>query len=308
MKRIAITGATGLIGTSLIRSCIKNQIEVLALLRPQSPRVKDLPRDNLLTIVPCALAELPTLDISAISCCDAFFHFGWEGIYGNARNDSSLQNANIQHTLDAVELAHRLHCKVFIGAGSQAEYGRTNEMLRADTPTFPESGYGIAKLAAGGLSRLHAHQLGMKHIWCRILSVYGIGDNPFTLIQSAIAAFLKGDAGHFTAGEQLWDYLYCDDAATALLKLAESGQDGHVYPLGSGQAHPLKEYIIKIAEACDNKVSPNLGARPYGENQLMYLCADTSDLIRDIGFHPQVDFDEGIRRTVEWYKTARLQK
>lgn len=56
------------------------------------------------------------------------FHFGWMGTTGAARNDMDLQCRNIAYTIDAVRLAQRFGCKTFIGAGSQAEYGRTEKI------------------------------------------------------------------------------------------------------------------------------------------------------------------------------------
>lgn len=84
-----------------------------------------------------------------------------------------LQNYNVIYALDAVELAHCCGCRTFVGAGSQAEYGRFEGKLRPDTPAFPENGYGMAKLCAGEMTRIQAHKYGIKHIWARILSVYG---------------------------------------------------------------------------------------------------------------------------------------
>lgn len=86
--------------------------------------------------------------------CDAFFHLAWTGTVGAARNDMFQQNKNVEYALEAVELAASLGCKIFVGAGSQAEYGRVEGKLCADTPVFPENGYGIAKLCAGQMTRI----------------------------------------------------------------------------------------------------------------------------------------------------------
>ena len=82
--------------------------------------------------------------------------------------------------------AKTARCQVFIGAGSQAEYGRVEGVLTAQTPCFPENGYGMAKLCAGQMSRVECQTLGMAHIWTRILSVYGPHDGPATMILSLI--------------------------------------------------------------------------------------------------------------------------
>lgn len=84
---------------------------------------------------------------------DAFFHLAWAHTIGAGRNDMPAQIENIRYTIDAVRTAAAMGCRVFVGTGSQAEYGRVDGVLRADTPTNPENGYGMAKLCAGQMSR-----------------------------------------------------------------------------------------------------------------------------------------------------------
>ena len=119
-----------------------------------------------------------------------------------------LQNKNIEYTLDAVELAHHFGCSVFVGAGSQAEYGRVEGKLSDTTPTDPETGYGVAKLCAGRMSRVMCASLGIKHIWARILSVYGPYDGDGSMVTSTLKKMLRGEEPELTAGEQMWDYTF----------------------------------------------------------------------------------------------------
>ena len=153
--------------------------------------------------------------------------------------------------IDLNKLGAALGCRVFVGAGSQAEYGRVEGMLEPATPANPENGYGMAKLCAGLMSRTEAAALGMDHVWARVLSVYGPHDGPATMISGTIRALLAGQCPPLTQGEQKWDYLYSADAAEAFYRMARSGQNGAVYPLGSGQARPLREYILALRDAID---------------------------------------------------------
>lgn len=302
MRRIVLTGPTGSIGIALIQRCIKENVEVYAICRRSSRRIGNIPKDPKVHIVECNLDEMKTFDIMNIPKCDVFYHLGWDATIGDGRNDMNLQIRNIQYTLDAVELADRLGCEVFVGAGSQAEYGRFEGKLNGSIPTFPENGYGIAKLCAGQMSRIECGKRQMRHIWTRILSVYGPYDSDKTMIVTTIKKLLDGETPSLTKGEQKWDYLYSADAAKALYLLGEKGIDGKVYCIGSGQARPLVEYI----QILRNKINPNaklgIGDVPYGKNQVMYLCADTSELIEDTGFVPEVSFEEGIESTIEWMK------
>lgn len=302
MKKVAITGATGMIAVALIKYLIEKEIEVIAICRPNSKKINNVPKHKLVKIVECDIQDLLSLKDELSDKCDAFFHFAWNGTFGDSRNDSYLQNMNVKYTLDAVNLASHLNCGVFVGAGSQAEYGRVEGKLLSTTPVNPENGYGIAKYTAGKLSAIYAKQLNIKHIWARILSVYGPNDNNFTMIMSTIEKLLNGERASFTKGEQQWDYLYCDDAAKAIYLMALNGKDQSVYPLGSGTHRPLAEYITILKEEIPTECEIGLGDIPYSENQVMYLCADISKLTNDTGFIPTISFREGIKRTIEYKK------
>ena len=117
---------------------------------------------------------------------DIFYHLAWEGTRGKDRENIEMQIKNISYTIDALKFAKKVGCKSFIGTGSQAEYGIVEGKIRPDTKTDPQTAYGIAKLCAGRLSRNLAKQLNMKHIWTRILSVYGPYDIENTMIMSSI--------------------------------------------------------------------------------------------------------------------------
>lgn len=301
MKSAVITGATGAIGRALIDELLQNGIEVLALCRHEG-RARELPTHPLLRIQYCSLSELSTLQHRAEKPYDVFYHFGWAGTNGTERNVPALQCDNIRYALDAVCAAKRLGCHTFIGAGSQAEYGRFTDTLTPNTPTFPESGYGIAKLAAGGLTRLAASASGMRHIWVRILSVYGPYDNEKSLVSSTILALLCSKTPQFTKGEQLWDFLYSRDAAHALFLLAVHGKHGAIYPLGSGRARPLKEYLLLLRDIVAPHAPLEFGVIPYAKDQVMHLCADITAITADTGWHPTTDFCDGIRETAAWWQ------
>lgn len=302
MKRAIVTGATGAVGTALINELINNDIEVLVFCRKSSIRNTNIPVDSLVQTMYCDLRDLAHIQNTTGKNYDVFYHFAWMGTIGASRNDMYLQNQNVQYALDAVGAAKRFGCKKFIGAGSQAEYGRVEGILKPNTPTFPEMGYGIAKLCAGQMTREYAHQLGIEHIWGRILSVYGPNDGPQSMVMSTINKLKKNEVAQFTKGEQMWDYLYSGDAGRAFLSLGEKGVNGKIYVLGSGQAQPLAEYIKVIR----NIVSPNgqieLGAIPYAPKQVMHLQADITELNKDTGFVPEIDFATGIHKILEWRK------
>lgn len=303
IKSAIITGATGAIGIALCQQLLNVGIDIYVACHPESSRLSRLPINDALHLVPCDITDYSSLPNKIGHPVDAFFHLAWLGTTGESRNNMLLQTANIRGTIAAVYAAAELGCQVFLGAGSQAEYGRVEGMLKRDTPCNPENGYGMAKLCAGQMSRLECQQLGITHIWMRILSVYGPGDGAGSMIMSTIQKLLAGQKPSLTAGTQVWDYLYSADAAEALYRAALYGQDGAIYPLGSGQAMPLRNYVEILRDAIDPALPLGFGEVPYSLKQVMRLQADISELTEQTGFVPEVDFMTGIRETITWVQT-----
>ena len=309
IRNAIMTGPTGAIGLALIDELVRHSVQVSAVCRPGSARIGEIPAHPLVSVIECDLSDLQSLSARSNHDYDVFYHFGWTNTFGAAaRNDMDVQILNIRYSLDAVRAAAELGCHVFIGAGSQAEYGRVEGLLRPDTPCFPENGYGMAKRCAGEMTRIECEKFGLRQIWTRVLSVYGPGDGAGTLVSSVINAMLDGQSPACTAGEQQWDYLYSADAARAFRLLAESGKHGAVYPLGGGSVRPLKDYICAMRDAIDPTLPIGFGVIPYVRNQVMYLGADLAALTADTGFLPETQFEDGIKRTIAYLKTKRKSK
>jgi len=302
MKKVIVTGATGMVGASMIEQMAADRIQVTAIIRPNSKKRKNLIEHPNVKVVECDINQLGSLKETLKKDYDTFYHFAWDGTYGESRNDAVLQEQNVRNTLEAVELAYSSGCKVFVGAGSQAEFGFVEGELSDKVPKNPVTGYGIAKYSAGRLSAVMCERLGMRQSWGRIVSTYGPRDNSYTMVMSSIIGMLKGERMSFTKGEQVWDYVYGEDCYRAFYLIGKHGRHGKAYTIGSGKSRLLKEYIAAIRDVVNPELEIGLGERDYYPNQVMQLTADISELTADTGFLPEIDFEEGIRRTVRWYK------
>lgn len=302
IRTAVVTGPTGDIGHALVSLLAKRGIEVFAIVHPGSRRMSAVPNCLNVHKVELGLSELGRLEQMISKPVDAFFHLAWARTDRDGRNDLPTQVENVRFAVEAVQTAAALGCQVFVGAGSQAEYGRVEGKFTAETPCFPETGYGMAKLCAGQMTRLRAHQLGLVHVWPRILSVYGPYQGKDSMIISVIQELLRGGTPQLTGGEQVWDYMYSEDAAEALLSMAVSGCDGAVYPLGSGSAATIRSYVETMRDAIDPSLRLDFGAIPYDAHQVMHLEADIAQLTRDTGFIPKISFREGIEKTINWVR------
>lgn len=290
---VVITGPTGAIGYALCNLLLEKGIKVYGVVRPNSSRISSIP--NGVEIIECDISNYSNLP-RMISTADAFVHLAWSNTFGEGRNNMPSQIANIQYAIDAVDAANVMECKVFVGAGSQAEYGRVNVPLKPETPCFPENGYGMAKLCAGEMTRVECNKLGIDHIWIRILSVYGPHDNPNSLISYTISMLKKGEKPILTKCEQMWDYLYSGDVAMAFYLALIHGKNGAVYPLGSGECRPLHEYVNDIRDLINPSLEIGFGEKQYPDKQVMYLKSDITQIIDDVGFSCNFSFKEGIEK------------
>ena len=299
IRSAILTGATGVLGTALLKKLVHEQAETYVVCNPESKRNGRIMKSPYIHLVPCDMREVEKLPGLIDKDCEAFFHFAWLGTADpNNRMNMHLQAKNIQYTLNTVEVAHKLGCRVYIGAGSQAEYGRIDGVIHSNTPENPISGYGMAKLCAGQMTRALCREYGIRHVWPRILSVYGPGDGENTLISTVVKSLLRREKPSLTAGEQIWDYLYADDAADAFYNMALCGKDGAVYVLGSGKTKHLRTFMELIRDAVDPSLPLGIGERPYYADQAMHLEADISNLTEDTGWKPRTSFEDGIKEVV----------
>lgn len=304
LSRSILTGGTGLIGVALIKELLANEGEVTVVVRPGSSRITNIPTSDRIYIIECDLANLSSLKNCLNPPYDFFFHLGWSTESRAVTQDSIAQTSCIMQALEAVQCAEQLGCRVFVGAGSQAEYGYQQYALTPDTPEYPESCYGIAKYASGKLTGKFCQEHGLRHNWVRILSVYGPFDHENTVIMYCIRSLLSGQKPALTDCTQGWDFLYAADASRALRLIAEKGRDNKFYPLGSGQAYPLRNYIEILRDAIDPELPLGFGEKQISDSRVNQLCADISVLRQDVGFEPQYRFEDGIQETIEWARRS----
>ncbi len=296
IKSAVLTGPTGVLGTALSKELADRGVETYLVCHRGSKRNASILKHPCIHKIECDMEEINRLPELIGKSVEAFFHFAWLGTQVNSnRMNMYLQNTNVKQALDTVYVARQLGCNVYVGAGSQAEYGRIDGVIHPDSPANPISGYGMAKLCAGQMTRALCKDFGIRHIWPRIVSVYGRNDAPKSLINTLIKSLQAGESPKLTAGEQMWDYLYAGDAGEALYLMAEKGKDGAVYVLGSGKTRKLRDFMLEIRDAINKDIPLGLGEIPYLPDQVMHLEADIENLKNDTGWQPKTDFITGLQ-------------
>ena len=195
-------------------------------------------------------------------------------------------------------MAHRLGCRKFIGAGSQAEYGPVDGIISEDTEPNPLSAYGMAKLSACLLSRRLCEQYGMQHIWGRIFSVYGCNDNEGTMLNYAIDQFVKGEPAKFSAAIQMWNYLHETDAGVMFCLLGEKPVEPGIYCIANPESGVLRTYIETLREMYGPEAQCEFDL-PSADNPLFGLNVNMKKTVEAIGYSPKISFREGIGNIIQ---------
>lgn len=302
--KFVITGATSFIGLELIDYLLAHNHSVVAVCRQDSKGLSFIPHE--VEIVVSKMCDYGRL-CDAIPKADVFVNLAWGGTGHDGRNVVDIQNENITYTIAAMHAADKMGCKVFVEAGSQAEYGATTEPQTEDSNCNPFSEYGKAKLKVKQELFNLSEQLDINYIHLRIFSLFGEKDHPWTLIMSAVDKMLKNEQLDLSPCTQNWNFLYVKDAVRMITILCENAVDNisfkhEVYNIASDDTRQLKEFVERIKFLTGSSSILNYGANiPHN---YVSLQPDMRKTIDEIGFNEFHNFDDVICRIV---KSNRLK-
>lgn len=306
-NNVVVTGATSFIGIKLIDQLLQNKFNVYAVIRRNSSNRSKLDRYSDINIIELDMPEVDSLP-TKISNCDIFFHLAWDGTRGFTRDDHQLQHNNYINSIKALKVAAKLGCKIFIDAGSQAEYGINTGLISEDTLCDPKTEYGKAKLNFfnDALKFCKSHKIHFKEP--RFFSLYGKDDFDGTLIISIINKMLANEKIELTECIQMWNYLYLDDAVDGLIKLATVDCSDGPYNFGSDNTRQLKDFIDDIYKITKSKSELNFGSIPYHPSGMVSIQPDIKKLKFETGWSPNTSFKDGILGIIEDIKQKAVSK
>lgn len=299
-KTVVITGATSFIGKALMERLCQRDYRIFAVVRPGAQtRMGEFDRRRI-QAVECDMGNYVSLS-NKIEQCDIFISLAWDGTRGRARDDAVRQKNNYLYSLQALYAAAAMCCKIFISAGSQAEYGNLNGKITEDALCRPTTEYGKWKLAFYEEARKYCGEHGIALKEPRFFSLYGENDAETTMVIDIAKKMLKNEPCELTLGIQNWDYLYISDAIEGLIRLMEIKCDDGVYNFGSGDVRQLKEYVAEMYTLTHSASELRFGAIPYADTGMVSIWPDITKL-RAIGWRAEVPFSLGMQRIIDRYR------
>lgn len=301
MERVVITGATGFLGRNLARVCLEKGMEVIALVRPDSANLKNLPDHPDLHIVGCGLEQVADC-VGRIGHADGFFHFAWGGVNRQEIDSPEVQARNVAGSLECVRAAHALGCRVFMDAGSRVEYGTPGTVMQEDIPCEPVNQYGKAKLEFYKKALPLCEELGMKYFHLRFFSVYGSGDHPWSIISTLVRELPKGETVSLSACRHLWNFMYIEDAVQAVYELyrhADQNPSAIVNVAGE-DTRPLKSFVEEIHEITGRCGKTEYGTFVQAKEGALSIQPDISRLMAFTrgSYEEKYTFRRGIEETL----------
>jgi len=318
VTRALVSGAHGFVGSHLARGLLEAGEEVRVLDRP-APREADVGGERLsgLDLLgirgEVELVEADLRDAAAVSAAvadaDAVFHLAAQTIVGVARR-APLETfeVNVQGAWNVFEACRKHAVARVVFASSDKAYGSSPELpYREDFPLRAAYPYDASKAAADTIARSYANAYGLPLAVTRFANVYGGGDLNFSrLVPETVVAALDGRAPVIRSdGSPERDFLHVEDAVSAYLAIAGAlgdGAAGEAFNAGGERPHAVREVVELICAAAGAEIEPEIRGEGAPDGEIDRQFVDSTKLRELTGWRPRVGLEDGLRRTLEWYR------
>jgi len=305
MKHCCVIGGDGFIGTWLVDRLVKHDRKVTIIDRnPEPERI----HPEAARYIAGDYGQKSLLD-KALDGVNEVIHLAYSTVPKTSFDDpvEDIRN-NLPATVTLLEAASTIGVDKFILMSSGGTvYGKVDELpISEDHPTNPISPYGITKLATEKYAVMFGELKGLPVICVRPGNAFGEGQKPFVgqgFISTAIASIIKGqEVTIFGEAGTVRDYIHVADIADGIIAVLEHGTKNSCYNIGTGIGRTNKDIldaIAPLAEPAGLKVQVNaLPPRPF---DVPVNVLDSTKLTNETGWKPAVSFEDGIKRTWNWF-------
>jgi len=298
-----VTGATGFVGSHLVRRLVAEGAEVHVLRRPRSNF------HRLLDVVPrisaheVSLADGPALRslLSSIRP-DRIFHLAASTVVAGATETAAeLVAVNFLGTVNLLEACAEVDYEGLVTTGDSFEYSASTAPLREDEPCHPDTLHGMTKHSATLFAQGFARAWKRPIVTLRLFSTYGPLDHPRRLVPRVIAGALTRTPIPLSRRDIARDWVYVDDVVDLYLEAAQRAAElrGEVFNAGSGQAVTIGEITDILQRLTGSAAETRWGEFPAPAHDATPWIADTTRTFRTFNWRPRIPLEQGLRRTID---------
>ena len=308
--KLLITGGAGFIGSNFVRHAFARWSDVHVVVLDKLTYAGSL--DNLADVRSSSRFTFVHGDIcdgdlvrSTVGGCDAIVNFAAETHVDRSIHDSGdFVRTDVEGTRTLLDAALESGVKRYVQVSTDEVYGDMDEGQRAteQSPLCPRSPYSASK--AGGDLMVQAYHVtyGLDTVVTRASNNYGPYQFPEKLIPLFITNAFQGTAlPVYGDGRQYRDWLYVEDHCRALVLILEHGKSGESYNVGTQIERPNIDVVAEIVRltGADGSTVTHVADRPGHDRRYAMDCSK----LEKLGWRPQMDFDEGLATTVDWYRS-----
>jgi UDP-glucose 4-epimerase len=315
MATYLVTGAAGFIGSTLVRALLAQGGEVVGFDNLSTGKPENL--EGVLDRIQFHEADLLDLDAVHRACrgVDYVFHeAAIPSVPRSVKDPLGSNQANVDGTVNLLVAARDAKVKRVIYAASSSAYGDTPTLpKREDMLPRPISPYATAKLASEYYMTSFYRCYGLETVCLRYFNVFGPRQDPSSPYSGVLAKFitqmLDGEAPTiFGDGKQSRDFTYVDNVVEAnLLACSAQGSEvaGRLFNVATAQRTDLYQTFLILKKLTGYSGEVKYGSERAGD--VKHSLADISLAEQHLGYRPKVNFEEGLSRTVAWYRTRELE-
>ncbi len=311
--RIVITGGAGFIGSNLATELSKEkESEVIIVDDLSTGRVSNLEKINKnINLVRGSITDLQLLK-GIFKDVDYVFHqAAIPSVPRSIKDPIASNNANVNGTLNVLVAAKDCNVKKVIYASSSSVYGDTPELpKREDMVPNPLSPYAVTKLLGEYYCKVFNEVYGLKTISLRYFNVYGPRQDPYSDYAAVIPRFINRVLENkppviYGDGEQTRDFTFVKDVVRANIQAMKSDANG-VYNIASGNRISINELANVIMKLMGRNLKPIHEAPREGD--IRHSLGDISSAKKTLSYEPQYSVEEGLRRTIKWFRLLAVNR